>query len=975
MSYHPGLTGHFRSHTQSVLVSIARTGPDVNVFFLTVLDAFIENGRSVMIGNPTTSSRGTPGGIGGSPEVPQSSLDPDSAARGVSIERVDAETLRFINAMFPQAQDAQEPERREPGTRRYARHSGYAFLLAFLALSQADQTVLPTMRETSAAVLSGNNVRDMAGYLGWSYEVTNQYFILWTTLNLLLQERVGRQVRYFFPLVCYKPRLSVVRALDTLIAEEDPRQAYRTSVKKLAVRVRTRFLDYCGITPSVLADIERLDSPALVQALQGIGSRLARSGIADEAAQRLSLDIVLDVFAPFLSAARQETMLLHAARVDSVTQNPEARFPLLLPGDESVKVRDSSVQNPHSPALFARAEKADSRGVGSTFAGRNPAEETPPAMNSAIIVDSGVFAHSPSRIESISHKITIKDTIDLEGGVPDSGRTESVSDERDAAGRHEFTAGERGAHGRTAASLRDEAAIIGERLDGPGCEDEFDGHWVGAPYIGRLTKNPRVVRITMVSVLMQTHFPDPEYGAVRHPGKLFNTLYKLFARSQNPRQPSEEVVSWVDAPLTYRQIEEALKAELRQQTERWGGPVSRPNASCVRTLDLFAEAAGGELQPEEESCDRRLPEEREAFLRTAQGLLEDGTVAVLVKELADASVRACMALFDDLRGCVLRAENAARAEAAARSLLLGGEETGGQSYTLRQIRLVAMYQLSRGARDSWECETGIPDVWVVASSIVDLWPRVHALLLSCELFEMDDGTLLAHDQYQELSRRCAREVERDEEREQVEHSVEYHLSQFEGALPLPRRDDLLLQGPDEEDEGCVVGLQPWENAIQAALAGKDLRRALDGSLYGMELGLKPDCTEGVLVVWPRSQSQEAVFTGRMLIDNSHDADLLRAALDLRMVLDGQYYGVEYQRDPRGAAIVRAWSRDEGEGDVVKFRAAADVYSFIEAVQPGESVPQSDPTGFAAPQESVVCPVQVKRVEERTSRGTRECACV
>lgn len=253
-------------------------------------------------------------------------LDAHSSG-GVSVERVDAETLRVVNALFPQGQgDQRRGGRRQksaPATRHYARHSGYAFLLAFLALARADQYILPTLRETAVAVLSGNNVRDVARLLGWSYEVTNQYFILWTTLNLLLQERSGRQVTYLFPLTCYTPRLSTVRALDALIAEDDPRKGYREAVKKLAVRVRARFLDYYGISPAVLTDLERLDSPALVQALQGTGSLLATCGIEPAAAQRLSLDIVLQVFAPLLATSGREMVLLPGGRVNCCAQNLE----------------------------------------------------------------------------------------------------------------------------------------------------------------------------------------------------------------------------------------------------------------------------------------------------------------------------------------------------------------------------------------------------------------------------------------------------------------------------------------------------------------------------------------------------------------------------------------------------------------------------------------------------------------------------
>lgn len=462
-----------------------------------------------------------------------------------------------------------------------------------------------------------------------------------------------------------------------------------------------------------------------------------------------------------------------------------------------------------------------------------------------------------------------------------------------------------------------------------------------------------VVRVRPVSVLMQTYFPDREYGVPKHPGKLFNTLFKLYAREHNPRLPSEEVMSWVESPYSYQQIEEALAAERRRQDEMWGAPLSRPMAFCAGALDLFGSVpGGGPGMPGlgEESTDRRLPEQKEAFLSSAADLLEDATVHALVNELADEAIGACLGLFEDLRGYTLREGDLQRARCAARTLLMGGEETNRQAYTLREIRLTAAYLQGFVPREAWECETGIPDVWVVADRIAEVWPKVHALLLSCELFELDDGSLLSYDQYRLLCHRSSVALEEDEERGREEHSVEYHLRQMQAEQEDHPGDAQALQPEPRRDVGGGQARPlPWANPVEAALAGRGLRQELDGSLYGMELRMPAGGSGGLFAVWPRGQAPEAVIGERVLIDNSLDAELFRAALALRAALDPVCYGVEFQRPAHDPARVKAWSRTGAEEDVILLAVPDDVYAFIEEVRAGDGAP----AGGVAAEERVI----------------------
>jgi hypothetical protein len=873
--------------------------------------------------------------------------------KGVAVERVDPETLRLVNALFPRSQG---DRRRGQGGRRYAQHSGEAFLIAFLSLSYADQYILPTLRETSVAVLSGYSVQDVARHLGWSNEVTNKYFIVWTTLHLILQERVGRQVTYYFPLTCYAPRLSTVRALDALIAENDPHAGYRDAVKKLAVRVRERFLDYYGISPAVLADLERLDSPLLVQALQGVGTLLATCGLEPEVANRLSLDLVLQVIAPLLTAVGQEKLLLPRGSVDSGARSlagpgQVSQVALAALCRQEGKV-DSGTQSSVGGNLGTCVACGDSVVLASSSAPRNLVVVGEANRGDATIVDSEGDGGRTSRIESVSlyKKNRSKKDISLELEGAAGEQTESSCAHAAQATRSD-------------AALRAEAAVIGARLDGAGCADEQDGHWVGAPYIGRLKAKPREVRMAMVAVLMQTYFAETypkNYGVPEHPGMLFNTLYKLYARERHPRQPSEEVLSWVDSPYSYQQIEQALASERRRQVDLWGVPVSQPMANCQGALDVFGDVPGGarEGPVAEGSTDRRLPAQREAFLCVGAELLEEGTLRILGEELAERAIVTCLGLFDEVRGYGLRGtDQQRRARDAARALLVGGEQTAGQAFALREVRLTLSYLRDFVPREAWEGETGIPEAWTVASCIAEVWPKVRALLLSCQLFEMDDGSLLSQDRYLQLSDRAAAEQAQKDEQEREENSIEY-FQQLYASEQAERaggeREGQVAALEEELEPGprAVVRPTPWANPVEAALAGGRLRRALDGNLYGMEMRMGARGTAGgVFAIWPSVQEPGVVLGARVLIDNSLDLDLLRAALELRRALDVGAYGVEFQRLAHGPARVKAWSRDVVEEDVVVFEMPDDVYGFIEAVLVGAGKEESGEPPSARPHEA------------------------
>src|SRR5579875_2593868 len=145
-------------------------------------------------------------------------VEPPDAAPGL-LERVDPQRLQVITCLFPTP-------------------SGLRFLSRLLAQAQRK----PSGGEAEVAVITAQNLRELAHRMGLSYDTTHKYVLLFCALGLLGKQRVGGQVELSVALGHYRPPRSL-EALDHLIAWSRPK------VRSYATQVRRRYLRLYGPCP------------------------------------------------------------------------------------------------------------------------------------------------------------------------------------------------------------------------------------------------------------------------------------------------------------------------------------------------------------------------------------------------------------------------------------------------------------------------------------------------------------------------------------------------------------------------------------------------------------------------------------------------------------------------------------------------------------------------------------------------------
>ncbi len=133
--------------------------------------------------------------------------------------RVDPQRLQVIHQLFPPAP---------------------AGGLLFLAWLLAQARGMPCRDgEPEVAVITVQSLREPASRMGWGYDTTHKYVVLFCALGLLMKRRGGGKVELSFALGRYTPPPSL-EALDRLIA------ASRPKVQSYASKVRRRYLQLFG---------------------------------------------------------------------------------------------------------------------------------------------------------------------------------------------------------------------------------------------------------------------------------------------------------------------------------------------------------------------------------------------------------------------------------------------------------------------------------------------------------------------------------------------------------------------------------------------------------------------------------------------------------------------------------------------------------------------------------------------------------
>jgi hypothetical protein len=167
---------------------------------------------------------------------------------GVQQERVDPYTLQIIEQLFPS-------------------HKGLTFLAALLCHAQVKQLALPGLglpEVMDVAVIQMQSIRELSKKIGWGYDTTDKYVVLFCQLQLLYKQRQRTHICLHFPLS--RVSLPSPNVLDQL-------QNYRPKVVQFAGRVKRRFQCMCkNILPSALLtpDIPTLDLPGILTDIKQI---------------------------------------------------------------------------------------------------------------------------------------------------------------------------------------------------------------------------------------------------------------------------------------------------------------------------------------------------------------------------------------------------------------------------------------------------------------------------------------------------------------------------------------------------------------------------------------------------------------------------------------------------------------------------------------------------------------------------------
>ena len=123
---------------------------------------------------------------------------------------------------------------------------GLEFLGLLLTQAVVKQEALSTtsaQTPTVFAVVSLQNIRELAQRIHWGYDTTHKYVVTLCALNLLIKRRSSNQIELLFPLQHYDPPGSL-RELDRLLEKSRPK------VQQFARRVRERCLIYDVIAAS-----------------------------------------------------------------------------------------------------------------------------------------------------------------------------------------------------------------------------------------------------------------------------------------------------------------------------------------------------------------------------------------------------------------------------------------------------------------------------------------------------------------------------------------------------------------------------------------------------------------------------------------------------------------------------------------------------------------------------------------------------
>ena len=209
-----------------------------------------------------------------------------AALQGIALEYVDSYTLDLIKKVFP------------------ATTSGLEFTALLLQQAEPRQNLPAEIADLGEhiAVVRPRTIRTLAKKIGWGYDTTHKYVVVFKALALLDKRHYKGETYWLFPLTRYTPPPNL-EALDQLILKSRPK------VQQFARRVRERYLVYFDtalfpLTQTSAQSIPQKPSSAvdfshdyMNYTFHQIKNLLQSEGVDSEKGSRIALRITSEVIA------------------------------------------------------------------------------------------------------------------------------------------------------------------------------------------------------------------------------------------------------------------------------------------------------------------------------------------------------------------------------------------------------------------------------------------------------------------------------------------------------------------------------------------------------------------------------------------------------------------------------------------------------------------------------------------------------
>jgi hypothetical protein len=207
--------------------------------------------------------------------------------------------------------------------------NGPEFLFQMLHFAEVKQMALPGVEGlTDVAVISLQNLRELAKKIHFGYDTTHKYVIVFCALNLLMKVRQEGRIQLLFPLQHYAPP-PTTQALDKLIKHSRPK------VRQFATRVKQRCILYGIISEngSQHKEYSTTEQQLLRQLYAIIQDEKIGSAQRQRLFKRISSEIISDLFDPSNSSGNiaVETRLTTVEQKKVVAEAlPRSAKPLAL---------------------------------------------------------------------------------------------------------------------------------------------------------------------------------------------------------------------------------------------------------------------------------------------------------------------------------------------------------------------------------------------------------------------------------------------------------------------------------------------------------------------------------------------------------------------------------------------------------------------------------------------------------------------